>query len=71
VTRSIIIGAGDGGTRAVLDLRDAGAGPAALIGAEPHQPDERPALSKPKGAKAQAERIKIERARLPLQRGAA
>jgi 3-phenylpropionate/trans-cinnamate dioxygenase ferredoxin reductase subunit len=50
MTRFVVVGAGEAGTRAALALRDAGAAPVTLIGAEPHPPYERPPLSKPKGA---------------------
>ena len=44
----VIIGAGEGGTRAAFALRQAGwAGGVTLIGAEPGLPYERPPLSKP------------------------
>jgi 3-phenylpropionate/trans-cinnamate dioxygenase ferredoxin reductase subunit len=50
MTRFVVVGAGEAGTRAALALRDAGVGPVTLVGAEPHPPYERPPLSKPKGA---------------------
>lgn len=44
----VIIGAGECGTRAAFALREAGyTGSVTLIGKEPHQPYERPPLSKP------------------------
>jgi 3-phenylpropionate/trans-cinnamate dioxygenase ferredoxin reductase component len=49
MSRFIIIGAGEAGTRAALALRDSGAGAVLLVGAEPHLPYERPPLSKPAG----------------------
>ena len=45
MTRFVIIGAGEAGTRAALDLK--GKGDVILIGDEPHWPYERPPLSKP------------------------
>ncbi len=47
MTRYVIIGAGEAGARAALDLKDKGQ--VTLIGAEPHLPYERPPLSKPEG----------------------
>ena len=44
----VIIGAGEAGTRAAFAVREAGfSGVVTLIGNEPHQPYERPPLSKP------------------------
>jgi 3-phenylpropionate/trans-cinnamate dioxygenase ferredoxin reductase component len=48
--RFVIIGAGEAGARAAMDLR--GQGSVTLIGDEPHLPYERPPLSKPDGAGA-------------------
>lgn len=45
MTRFVIIGAGEAGTRAALNLK--GKGDVILIGEEPHWPYERPPLSKP------------------------
>lgn len=45
MTRHVIIGAGEAGTRAALGLK--GKGSVTLIGEEPHRPYERPPLSKP------------------------
>ncbi|ECF1263577.1 ferredoxin reductase, partial [Salmonella enterica subsp. enterica serovar Uganda] len=43
----VIVGAGECGARAALELREAGyAGPVTLVGAEIHLPYERPPLSK-------------------------
>lgn len=48
MTRCIVVGAGEAGTRAAVALRAAGA-EVVLLGAEPDAPYERPPLSKPDG----------------------
>ena len=54
----VIIGAGEAGTRAAFALRETGfSGSVTLIGNEPHQPYERPPLSKPVEGSAQLKPI--------------
>ncbi|MCS6780764.1 MAG: FAD-dependent oxidoreductase [Geminicoccaceae bacterium] len=47
MTRYVIVGAGEAGTRAAAALRDAGEGEVLLLSEEPVPPYERPPLSKP------------------------